>query len=279
VSLDLARLPVLSLRLRRSADRLAGIALAALLTGLALTVAGADRDAARASSISVRLAAAERDTQVAMFHPAGSPLGLVVIAHGFSRAGDRHADLAQALARAGFLVAVPDLPHFSNHAANGLALRDITHAVSRTMADAPADLPIVLVGFSAGGLASLLAAGEVAGLAGWIGLDPVDLRGRGEAAAAAVNVPSLVLRAPPSNCNADGNGARIAAALRTRGEDVMVAGASHCDFEDPSTLACTIACGPDDPARREAIRDAVVAAALAMVQAKASSDDQNAGVM
>jgi len=103
----------------------------------------------------------------------------------------------------------------AHHAPSGIAVHrlDLAHAVARLAPDAPADLPIVLVGFSAGGLASLLSARDVVGLSGWIGLDPVDQRGQGKAAAPALGVPSLILRAPPSGCNADGNGARIAEAL------------------------------------------------------------------
>jgi pimeloyl-ACP methyl ester carboxylesterase len=240
--------------------------LAALACALAPgTLEGSGAPAARTS---LHLEAAGRETRIGVFRPAAPPIGLVVIAHGFSRSGERHADLAQALAAAGFLVAVPDLPYFADHGANGVAIRDIAHAVARVTADAPADLPIVLVGFSAGGLASLLAAGEVAGLAGWIGLDPVDLRGQGEAAAQSLGVPAMVIRAPPSSCNANGNGARIVAALpETQSEDLVVDEASHCDFEDPGTLACVVACGPDDRERRTGIRRAVVSAALAMVRA------------
>lgn len=132
-----------------------------------------------------------------------------------------------------------------------------------------------LVGFSAGGLASLLSARDVVGLSGWIGLDPVDQRRPGNAAAPALGVPSLILRAPPSGCNADGNGARIAEALpAATSEDLVVPDASHCDFEDPTSLACVIACGPDHVDRRERIGRAVVSAALA-TGARGNAHDGN----
>ncbi|MGA8056394.1 MAG: hypothetical protein WCA12_21460 [Burkholderiales bacterium] len=107
------------------------------------------------------------------------------------------------------------------------------------------------------------------GCRGWIGLDPVDQRGQSKAAAPALGVPSLILRARPSGCNADGNGARIAEALpAATSEDLVVPDASHCDFEDPTSLACVVACGPDHVDRRERIRRAVVSAALAMGRAE-----------
>lgn len=247
---------------------LVALVLAVVPPTLAPSVATADGAEAVAVSAVVRLDAAEREADVALFRPRVAPIGLVLVAHGFSRSGDRHAELARALAEAGFLVAVPNLPYVANHAANGMALRDLAHAVARLVPDAPADLPIVLVGFSAGGLATLLSAREVVGLAGWIGLDPVDRGGQGAAAATALAVPSLVLRAPPSGCNANGNGGAIAEALPVASsEDVIVPGASHCDFEDPTSLACVVACGADDAGRRDAIRRAVVSSALEMVHA------------
>jgi pimeloyl-ACP methyl ester carboxylesterase len=257
--------------LARSSPALASLlalALAGVPPTLAPSMATADAPGEVAVAAAVQLDAADREAAVTLFRPRSPPIGLVMIAHGFSRSGDRHAELARALAAAGFLVAVPDLPYFSNHAANAVALRDLAHAVARLTPDAPADLPIVLVGFSAGGLAALLSAHDVVGLSGWIGLDPVDLRGQGAAAAASLAVPSLVLRAPPSGCNANGNGALIAGALSpASSEDVVVPGASHCDFEDPTSLACVVACGADDAERREGIRRAVVSAALEMVHA------------
>jgi dienelactone hydrolase len=257
--------------LARSSPALApllALALAGVPPTLAPRMATADAPGAVAVMAALQLDAADREAAVTLFRPRSPPIGLVMIAHGFSRSGDRHTELARALAEAGFLVAVPYLPYFSNHAANAVALRDLAHAVARLAPDAPADVPIVLVGFSAGGLASLLSAHDIVGLAGWIGLDPVDLRGQGAAAAATLAVPSLVLRAPPSGCNANGNGALIAAALPpTSSEDVVVPGASHCDFEDPTSLACVVACGADDAERREGIRRAVVSAALEMVHA------------
>jgi dienelactone hydrolase len=247
---------------------LAALAFAAVPPTLAPRVATADGASGVAVSTPVRLEAADREAAVMLFRPRAAPIGLVMIAHGFSRSADRHGELARSLAQAGFLVAVPDLPYFSNHAANAVALRDLAHALARLTPDAPADLPIVLVGFSAGGLASLLSAHDIVGLSGWIGLDPVDLRGQGAAAAATLGVPSLVLRAPPSGCNANGNGAGIAEALSgSLAADVVVSGASHCDFEDPTSLACLVACGADDGERREVIRRAVVSTALEMVQA------------
>ena len=41
---------------------------------------------------------------------AGSPQGVAILAHGFARTRVRHRDLAQALAAAGFIALVPDLP-------------------------------------------------------------------------------------------------------------------------------------------------------------------------
>ncbi|MFN7987930.1 MAG: hypothetical protein U0529_10685 [Thermoanaerobaculia bacterium] len=105
------------------------------------------------------------------------------------------------------------------------------------------------MGFSAGGLATLLSAADDPGVSAWVGLDPVDRKGLGAKAAARVTSPTLVLTAEPSGCNASGNARDIVAAL-PRGEHVRVAGAVHVDAEWPTSWLAEASCGRSDGARR-----------------------------
>ena len=58
-----------------------------------------------------------------------------------------------------------------------------------------------LMGFSAGGLATLLSAAGDPGPGIWVGLDPVDHNGMGAKAAPSVKCHALVLTSEPSACN------------------------------------------------------------------------------
>ncbi len=198
---------------------------------------------------------------VDVYRPAGQPLGLAIVAHGFARSRVRHADLGRALAAYGVVAVIPDLPHVVNLWANGRALVELVGKVERgelTDLRLPRER-IVLVGTSAGGLASVLAAAELPGLAGWVGLDPVDRTGTGLDAAGRVAIPAVVFLAEPSLCNLGSSGEAIAAALPARLRTVTVTGASHCDFEDPTNALCEAACGRSSPDVRELIRAQIVA--------------------
>lgn len=200
--------------------------------------------------------------RVDLYLPGAAPArGLAVIAHGFTRSRARHGVLAGRLAEEGFVVAVPDLPHWLRHGANADAIVAVVKAI-----EPERDLdarPVVLIGTSAGGLASLLAADRVPRLALWIGLDPVDTLGLSETAARGLQAPALVLRAPSGACNVGGSARRIAGWL-PNARVARIAGASHCDFEDTTNWRCESMCGPADPARQAQIVDAAVAAATAV---------------
>ena len=202
---------------------------------------------------------AEQATEVDLYLPdARPPRGLAVIAHGFTRSRGRHTVLARRLAEAGFLVAVPDLPHWTRHQANADAIVDLVKALEPE--HGVRGLPVVLLGTSAGGLASLLATERVPRLALWVGLDPVDTFGIAEEAARKLLAPAVVLRAPSGPCNAAGSAKRIAAWLPNRRAELRIDEASHCDFEDTTNWRCESTCGPADPARQALVVDVAVKA-------------------
>lgn len=223
-----------------------------------------------ASMITVDVTLDGRRTRADVYRPAppdgpargdrsGRPAqGAVVLAHGFTRTRATMADHARALAGAGVMVVVPDLPYLADSRDNARALADLVAQMRRGVFADPADR-IVLAGFSAGGLAALLASSSE-GVAGFIGLDPFDRPGgAGREFARTLQAPAALLRAPPSACNAYSIAAPWAAALPRLEQDHVFEGAVHCDFEAPSDRLCRLVCGRPDPQRRAAIQAELVA--------------------
>lgn len=187
--------------------------------------------------------------EVKLYTPdAPGPLPGVVWSHGFARGPQFHVAAARRAATWGFLVATPVLPEFSDHEANG------SFIASSMVPVVDQGAGVMLVGHSAGGLASLIAASQVP-VDAYVGLDPVDASGLGLAAAPSVN-NALVLHGEPSGCNSEGNSTewQIPAAWQ-----VTVVGASHCDFESDTETGCTAFCGDNDAARQALIQTYAVA--------------------
>lgn len=194
-------------------------------------------------------------------YPARVPAseGLVVLAHGFLRSKERMDGLARALAAAGTTTATLDFCNDriwdGGHVRNG---RDMV-----TLARSLGANRVLYAGFSAGGLAALLAADADPAALGVLTLDLVDRDGLGARAAARLDVPLVGLVGEPSACNAQGNGLAVLAAGRGARIE-QIAGAGHCDFESPTDWLCERVCGArktggDAPAKR------ILAAAVAAV--------------
>jgi pimeloyl-ACP methyl ester carboxylesterase len=195
--------------------------------------------------------------------------GVAVLAHGFARSRARHRDLGRALAAAGVVAVVPDLPSVMNLWGNGDALARFVMDLEGGAVPSLAVKReyVVLIGTSAGGLASLLAAAQLPNIAGWIGLDPVDRTGSGKRAASQMQSPAIVMLAEPSLCNLMTSGREIAGALPRRWRTVEVSDASHCDFEDPTNNMCQVMCGRSSDTTREEIRNEIVSTARELLEA------------
>jgi pimeloyl-ACP methyl ester carboxylesterase len=194
-----------------------------------------------------------------LYRPAGEPRGTVLMAHGFMRDRQSMSALAGELARRGAIVIVPDLPYLVDPVANAQALAQVV-IEARGGRFGPTPAATVLVGFSAGGLSTLLATIRAPGVSGWIGLDPLDRAGEGMHAAARASAPALILRAAASRCNAYANSHSWGSFLPRLSRDTLIEAATHCDFENAGDLVCASICGEADPARQAAIRAEVAAA-------------------
>ena len=197
----------------------------------------------------------------------GVSAGVAIIAHGFTRSRIRHRDLGRALAESGVTAVIPDLPNVMDLWGNGNAIVEL---VAKLDAGAFGPMPagrshLVLIGTSAGGLATVLAASKLPGLAGWIGLDPVDRTGTGADAAAQMDAPAVVLLGGASSCNLFGSGRDIAKALPHLVRTVALKDASHCDFEDPTTNLCRVLCGKSSTKIQARVRGETVRAALELL--------------
>jgi dienelactone hydrolase len=170
------------------------------------------------------------------YRPDGVTRSLAVVVHGFLANKQRMAHWGVILAREGFVVAVPTNPTYANDDRNASAIVGWVESgrAGRWPVSARTDGRAVLVGFSRGGLETILAASVLGDrIDAWIGLDPVDLNGKGKAAAAKVRVPGLALLADPQPLNANGNAHSMLDAYAGALEVVAVPDSGHLDGESP----------------------------------------------
>jgi dienelactone hydrolase len=248
-----------------------------LLAGMAAEAAPGPR--------TLTLTLAGRSVAIDVYRPAGPSRGAVVLSHGFTRSRTTLGGHAAALAAAGVLALTPDLPYTFDFQRNAQGLAELVAMLRGAASEggtppataAPRETDptalggpvgrVVLVGFSAGALSSLLAAGTP-GVVGYVGLDAFDrletrpegsgTQGLGMAHAPTLRTEALLLRAPPSRCNAQGVSAPWGAALPRLLADTVIEGATHCDFESPTDWMCRLACGDADPARQARVRSALL---------------------
>jgi hypothetical protein len=202
-----------------------------------------------------------------VYEPDARPVGVAIIAHGWTRSRERHRDAGRALADAGVVAIVPDLPNVVDLWGNGSLIVDLAHALETgALGLAPVERSsIVLIGTSAGGLATVYAASKLPGLAGWVGLDPVDRTGTGMLAASRLDAPAIVLLGDASACNLFASGRSIARSVPHLVRTVTIDGASHCDFEAPTNRLCTAMCGSGSREKQLEAQNATVLAALELL--------------
>ena len=152
-----------------------------------------------------------------------------VIAHGFFRSSSNMIEWAEHLGTWGINALVVDMCHFADHQKNGLAIAELTSALGISSP--------LFVGFSAGGLASLVAASTV-NPQGVLALDPVDdMAGTGSTIYGQVNTTILGLIGEPSECNSQNNSIGLLQGVQAT-QALRVVDADHCDFEGPTDDLC-----------------------------------------
>lgn len=225
---------------------------------------GADRDAASVGPPAAPLAAPPAPPLAEPPAPplAAPPAGDVTVlwAHGFLRDLSSMRGWAEHSASHGLRsVAVSfcnSSPFAGRHERNAEDLRRVADAVR----DRPNDR-VVYVGFSAGGWSAFLAARADPDAIGYLALDAV-VSEDPPAEAAPWRGPALFLLGEPSPCNAQGN-AEALAGLLPEATFVRVAGATHCDFEDPYDPRCAWVCGRAPAEAVASIRETIRTSATA----------------
>lgn len=195
----------------------------------------------------VSLELAGQSVSATLYHPAkdeNSPL--VVVAHGFTRSERYMAGWGGHLAFAGFFAVVPTQPSFAHLERNGRVLATVVEKYR-------SGRRVALMGFSMGGLTTLLATTHTP-VDAWVGLDPVDMNGQGQVAAAKLKAPALLLTAEPEAWNRHGNAHALAAAIPRKKQLIRIPGATHLDAEWPTDLLGQLACGFVDEKRQQQFR-------------------------
>jgi dienelactone hydrolase len=209
--------------------------------------------------------------EVDVYKPIGPQKGAAILTHGFTRSRTTMGEHAQALAARGVLAITPDMPCTFDFRCNASAIAEMVSLLRNTTTFGGSNQRVMLVGFSAGGLSSLLAA-DTPGVVGFVGLDPFDrvlpneTERAGIMASRNLTTEALLLRAPASRCNANAVAAPWGVELKALWRDELIASASHCDFEAPSDWKCRLACGDTDPARQLQVRQGILDAAARWLQ-------------
>lgn len=194
--------------------------------------------------------------------PAGmADAPVVVLAHGFQGNRASMAGWAEHWASWGMRVVTPDLCHASiidtDHPQNGVDLQALVSELS---------LPsVIYAGYSAGGLAAVIAAAGDDEATALLGLDMVDSSSLGADAAGSVGVPAFALVGEPSQCNTTNNGIAVFGSI-AGSRALRVTEADHCDFQSPADFLCGLTCtGSNDQFADEEIQAAVRGLSTAVV--------------
>ncbi len=177
---------------------------------------------------------------------------VVVVAHGFTRSRRVMAGWGNLLAQNGMIAVVPNLPFITRHTRNARAIHDLialVHTPGHLTQPAPTN-DVAIMGHSAGGYVTVLAASHEKRLRCWIGLDPVDFGGHALKSMASIQSPGLILLAEPGAWNRQANAVpwlNHAAAPLTA---LRIHHSTHCDSENPSSLLANVICGRTDASRR-----------------------------
>lgn len=179
---------------------------------------------------------------------------LVVLGHGFMRSKDKMAYLAQHLVSWGLSVVNLEFCNSKlwagNHDLNGADMVAVSQKIHQGK--------VIYLGFSAGGLAAMVAANLDKNTKALFGLDMVDNCELGKKIAPDLVVPFFGLIAASSACNASNNGL-VLYALAPQSNVIKVEDSSHCHYEYPVDGKCLFVCGKGEKRfSREHIQQTIV---------------------
>ncbi len=177
---------------------------------------------------------------------------VVIVAHGFTRHRRVMAGWGHMLAQNGMIAVVPNLPDFADQGVNIRAISqliEIAHEAGRLKKSEPTG-EVALIGHSAGGFGTLIAASRAERVRCWIGLDPVDFNDRGLRAVNQLRVPALMLLAESGAWNRHANALAWLQEADQKLTALRIRGSTHCDPENPTSLLAEIVCGDADASRR-----------------------------
>lgn len=174
---------------------------------------------------------------VDFYYPANAKRApMVIVMHGFLGRKESMSHWGVALARARMIVAVPTGPAIVDPERNAQAVADLARWGRGGQWPVPVapNGRLALVGFSKGGLETIMAASMLKPSAdAWVGLDPVDRQQQGESAARAVRAPGLALLADASALNDNGNARMMLSKYGGTLRVISVEGSNHLDAESP----------------------------------------------
>ncbi len=214
---------------------------------------------------------------------------IVIVVHGFSR--NRHviAGWGHLLALNGMIAVVPNLPSLTDQRCNIRAIGELialVHAPGHLTHPAP-NGEVALIGHSAGGFDTLIAAPGEKRVRCWIGLDPVDFGDHGLRAVKSLHIPGLMLLAESGAWNRHANALPWLQASANPLIALRIKGSTHCDPENPTTALAKLVCGATDDARRAVyeryalamLKQHLFGDAAAAAQMKGSSQDTAVSVL
>ena len=176
----------------------------------------------------------------------------VVLAHGFQGNHGSMVDWAEHYASWGLAIVTPDLCHATiadaDHAQNGA---DLVALAAELGIASP-----IYAGYSAGGLAAVLAAAQDPNAIALVGLDMVDSGGLGADVAAGITIPAHDITSEPSMCNSTANGVPVFDAI-AGSNTVRIVEADHCDFQSPADAFCGLCSAPNPDHTTESIQSAI----------------------
>jgi hypothetical protein len=195
---------------------------------------------------------------------------LTVIQHGFARSRDEFSVMASHLASRGMPALIMDLCH-------SWALDVDINQNAADVVDLVESLwegPVVYMGHSNGAMSALVAASIDDQAVAVLGLDPVERPGGDHTdIARSLSIPVAGIFGEGGACNAWNSG--MDAYMAVPGSDLFRSTeADHCDFEAPTGMVCTLACGgSNDLFSDEMIRSNILGLGTAYISWHALGDE------